>query len=331
MLTANTGGLIAAGGPAAAFLAAMAAGEGISVNALRTNDVLRKDEWQEFDKAILKPARDRLVGVGSLIAKGLTFDLPNAMGKTEVQWETSSDLTPAQETMDGINFTENDAILFVLNTIPAYITHKDFFMNLRKLETSRNLGEPLDVTQAESASRQVAERIEDTLFNGSSITVNGNSAPGLTTEGNRNTAGFKGGTSWSDGAKTGEDILEDLLTQKQGLIDDLHFGPYTVFISTNMETKLDEDFKANSDKTIRQRLLEVSSIQDIIVADHLTADNVLMVQTTSDVVDIIMGLQPTTVFWQSQGGFRLNFKVMSIMIPRVKARQDGKSGIFHMS
>lgn len=330
-MEATNGGLIAAGGPAAAFLAAMESGKGISVNALRTNAVLRKDEWQEFDKAIIKPARDRLVGVGALVSRGLTFDLPNAMGKTEVQWETSSDLTPAQETMDGINFTENDAIKFVLNTIPAYITHKDFYINLRKLEASRNLGESLDVSQAESAARQVAERIEDSLFNGSSITVNGNSAPGLTNEGNRNTADFKGSVSWSASAKTGEDILEDLLTMKQGEIDDLHFGPYILFISTNMETKLDEDFKANSDKTIRERLLQVSSIQDIIVADHLTADNVLLVQTTSDVVDIVMGLQPTTVFWQSQGGFRLNFKVMSIMLPRVKARQDGKSGIFHMS
>ena len=52
---------------------------------------------------------------------------------------------------------------------------------------------------------------------------------------------------------------------------------------------------------------------------------------TSDVVDMVVAQQPTTVQWETDGGFKLNFKVMAVMIPRIKADADGRSGIVHLS
>ena len=89
-------------------------------------------------------------------------------------------------------------------------------------------------------------------------------------------------------------------------------------------------FKSNSDKSIISRVLEIPTLTDIKVADFLTADNVLMIQMTSDVVDMVVGMQPTTVQWETQGGFLLNFKVMAIMIPRLKNTDAGRSGIVHL-
>ncbi len=69
----------------------------------------------------------------------------------------------------------------------------------------------------------------------------------------------------------------------------------------------------------------------------LTGTNVVLVQMTSDVVDVIDGIQPTTVQWQTEGGFQTKFKVLAIMVPRVKATQTDpnggspQSGVAHFS
>src|SRR4051812_42418894 len=69
---------------------------GLNINALRTNDVLRKEEWVLYDKAVIDVARTRLIGVADLLSAGLTLDLPNAFGTTVVQHEKMSDMTGAQ-------------------------------------------------------------------------------------------------------------------------------------------------------------------------------------------------------------------------------------------
>ncbi|MFV2014001.1 MAG: hypothetical protein ACC656_01110, partial [Candidatus Heimdallarchaeota archaeon] len=63
----------------------------------------------------------------------------------------------------------------------------------------------------------------------------------------------------------------------------------------------------------------------------LAGTNIIMVQLTSDTVDMINGMQPTPVQWESNGGFTVNFKVMAIMIPRIKSDAKGQCGIAHYS
>ena len=62
---------------------------GFNVNALRTNDTLRKDEWELFDETVVEVARERLVGVGDLIERNLRLDVANPLGTTpDRDWET---------------------------------------------------------------------------------------------------------------------------------------------------------------------------------------------------------------------------------------------------
>ncbi len=91
------------------------------------------------------------------------------------------------------------------------------------------------------------------------------------------------------------------------------------------------DFKANSDKSTISRILEIPGIRGLKGTTRLTVSNVLLVQFTSDVVDMLDGLQPTTVMWESKGGMLVHFKVMAIMAPRVKADQTGQCGVVHYS
>jgi len=209
-------------------------------------------------------------------------------------------------------------------------TVKDFFINLRKLLASRERGEPLDATQVRTAGRLCSEETERMLFQGGK-TFQGKVIYGYTNHPNRNTTAFGTNGAWSAAAKTGADILADTL-DLIGLAEiDRMFGPYWLYVSRNSSTKLEEDFKANSDKTIRQRLLEIDSLSVIQVVDQLQADNVVLVQPTSDVVVMVEGMPLQSVQWDIQGGMQINFKAMQIMLPLIRSDTQGRSGVQHMS
>jgi hypothetical protein len=95
-------------------------------------------------------------------------------------------------------------------------------------------------------------------------------------------------------------------------------------------SNMGNDYKAESDKTILQRVKEIEGVGDIKTSYYVpNADTVFAVQMTSDVVDLVNGFGPTVVQWDTLGGLQSNFKVMAIMIPRVKSTIIQQSGIIH--
>lgn len=312
------------------FMAALESGQVLNPGILRTAGVLRKDEWVHFDNQLVEEALLRFTGVADLIAAGLTRSVPNSMGKTIYEYEKMTDMQPATVSLDGTSQTDYDRQEFELANLPLPITHKDFFLNLRTLTASRTNGEPLDVTQVRSAGRLVAEKQEEMLFLGGK-TFGGSTIYGYTTHPDRNLASFGTNGNWVQTAKTGENILDDVITLIRAAEADRMYGPYWLYISRNSNTKLDNDFKANSDKTIRDRLLQVAGLSAIRVSDMLPDNNLVLVQPTSDVVVWVQGEPLQTVQWDIQGGFRINFKAFSIAVPLVRSDSQGRSGIVHMS
>jgi hypothetical protein len=136
-----------------------------------------------------------------------------------------------------------------------------------------------------------------------------------------------GGELWSASGHTGEEILTDTLAMIQKLVDARMFGPYVMYIPSSFNTKLDEDFKTASDKSIRERLLQVDSLRAIRVAHQLPANTVVIVQMTRDVVAMAMGEPIQTVQWDYDGGFVVKFKVFTIQIPVIRVTDADRSGI----
>lgn len=325
-LTPNGKGGYEASGDVASVLA----GGGLDICQFRTNDTLRKDEWLEIDRAVVQIARDRLRGVSDLVAAGLTINLKNGLGTTVFQWEDQSDMTAANINMEGITEGDRDRVTFDLNSIPLPIVHKDFYISKRVLEASRRLGQPLDITQAETAATLVSEQIENILFNGaSSLTFGGGTLYGYTDFPNRNT--FTIPAAWDASATTGSDMLRDLLDMLALLHTDRMFGPYVMYLPTLYWTRMQDDFKTNSDRMILERLQAVSGISAIKPADTLAANTVVLTQMSSNNTKMVIGMQPTVLQWETQGGMRQHFKVMAIMVPRVVATQTDQSGIVHAS
>jgi uncharacterized linocin/CFP29 family protein len=323
-VTRTMGGNIKGGGSVAAKLLA----HNFNVNALRTNDTLRKDEWKMYDKAVVEVARTRLVAVGDLIRAGLVMNLPNALGFTRVEWETATEMTPADITMSGISESQGDRVEFELTGIPVPIIHKDFNLNIRALTASRRTGQPLDTMQVERATRMVSEKIEQMLFLGYTGLGSNNTIYGYTNATNRNTTTSTGSKDW-DTDSTGEDMLVDTLAMIDKLVGDNMYGPYGLYVTNTAYVRMGADFKANSDKSILQRLLEIPNLRWIKPASFCPAKQQIMVQMTKDVVDMIDGIQPTLVEWDSHGGFVKHFKVLAIMLPRVRNDAELQSGIVH--
>ena len=118
---------------------------------------------------------------------------------------------------------------------------------------------------------------------------------------------------------------------KQASINANHLGGYWLYVPQAYDTALDEDFKSETSQTVRQRLLAVEGIDSIKVADKLTANTVVLVQHTMDVARMVNGMPLTTVQWEGNGGFRQNFKVMTIMIPNIRSTQGDRSGVTVLS
>ncbi len=298
---------------------------GMNVNALRTNLTLRKDEWKEMDKKVLQITKQRMTGVSDLVSRGLVYNLGNALGKTVFEYEDASDMEDAQISMAGEVQPRKDALEFDINYLPLPIVHTAFSLNIRKLTASRNQGDPLDTLQVGVATRKVSEKVESILFAGAgTYTFGGGTLQGYQDFTHRNTGSLT--KKWDDSSGI---IITDILDMKAASLADRHYGPWILYVPSNFEVALDEDYVSGYPKSIRQRILEIGGIIDIKIADFMTDDNVLLVEMAEDTARIIMGLQPTVVEWETQGGMVHNFMVMAIIVPQLRADQDNRCGIQH--
>lgn len=299
----------------------------MNVDCLRNNATLTYDAWKNIDTAVLKEYMVRLQGVADLNARGLTYST-DGLSETVLQYQDESDISDAEVNMDAENVTDRDKPEYDTNYLPLPIISKDFSFSAREVAASRKNGNGLDTRMAEKASRKVAEKAEEYLFQGSgTYTYGGGTIYGYEDHPNRNTGSVS--AAWS--GATGAQMLTDTIAMKQAAIDDRKYGPFQMYVSTNAEANLDQNFTTNYSTTIRQRLLQVENIESIKVIDKMTAGGVLLVSMQSDVVRIVNGLPIRTIEWTSQGGMRVHFKVMAIVVPQIFADQSDRSGVVHYS
>ena len=296
---------------------------------LQTNAVLRRDEWKQLDDAILQISRQRLGGVQDLIDNGLVFNLGNAMGTTVLEYHDLSDSMTANLSMDGVTRGLGDRPVYQTNYLPLPIIHVDFEINMRVLEVSRRNNNPLDTTSIEHATRKVLEKMEAMLFTNTTYSFGSGTIYSYLNHLSRNQVTLS--KNWDASGKTGAEIVEDVRKMKQASIEAMHYGPWMLYVPTAYETILDNDYGSYYPKTIRARIMEISGIKGIKVVDTLTANNVLLVQMTSDVVRLVNGMGIQAIEWQTEGKFVTKYKVIAIQVPQVRADQAGNSGLIHLA
>jgi len=288
---------------------------------MRTNaNLLRKQEWEELDLRLINVARSRLTGILDLINAGLTHRL-GGLGTTVTQYEQLTDMSAANISMSGVTRGEQDDAGFNLISIPVPIIHKDFAANIRRLMASRKLGDSIDTAQGEIASRVVADGLENMLFNGSNLQLDGNKIYGYATHPKRvivSTAGDWGtvGNSYT----TILNMISALHLKKQ-------FGPYGVYAATVQFNQTQTYYTDGSGQRDLDRIIKIPNVQFFKPSDWLTAGTAIVVQLTSDVVDLAIAEDMRTISWAEFGGMQEQFKVMQCAVPRVKYDADNNCGV----
>jgi len=299
---------------------------------------LRRDEWKMLDDAVMGIAETRLVGVQDLIDRNLVYNLGNGFGTTVLEWHDVSDALEADQTMDGITRAKNDRPEFQHNYLPLPIVHVDYEINARVLAASRNMGNPLDTTMAERAGRKVAQFLENSLFTDTSYSYgtkddrNRNTIYSYPNHPDRNLVTLSDYGNWDDSSTSAINILHSVRAMKQAAITAKRYGPYQLYVPTNYETRLDDDYDMTTPgTTIRERIMKIDKIEGVKVIDALPDDNVLLVQMTSDVVRLVRGLGIQNVQWGAEGDMVSKFKVMTIQVPQIRSDANGSCGVIHMS
>lgn len=327
----------------ARFAEAIKTGQALTGALFRTNDVLRHEEWKHFDEVLVEEYLRRIVGVADLQSAGLVRPVANSLGKTEFDYEQVTFMDDAHVSISGLTQTDNDRQEFAQGQIPLPMTHKDFWLDLRTLTSSRERGESLDTIQVRTAGRVIAEAAETLLFQGGGAFGNAlKKVYGYTTSPLRYTDNYGTGGDWTAsnfGTKTAPEIINDVLHMKQTLVNHRHYGPYWLYVSTDSEVTLDQDYVtgtpsaglAAANKTIKERILMISQIEKVQVSDFLPAATVVMVQADMNTVAWVQGETLQTIQWDADGGFKINFKAFQIGVPLIRADIQGRAGIFHMN
>ena len=287
-----------------------------------------------LDRAVVEVGLQRLTVAADIMAAGLTYPLSDPLSVAQLEWNSQSKIGAAQRTMNPQSRGENKLPIVSPNRLPIYLTTDEFEIDIRTLKTSQRVGTPLDTAVVKQCVRAVNEAIEDATINGATtldgqdLKVAGYSAPGLLNAPNAEAQALTL-ASW-DSTPVGSTVFAEVLAMIAKLQANKKYGPYRLYIPTDVGLAFDNDYNATNNAqglTIRQRLLQIESLQAVRVADMLPATKVVLVQMTSDVVDMVVGQPPTIIPWTSLDGFSIHNLVMAIMIPRVRSDYNGDSGI----
>lgn len=303
-----------------------------------TNATLRIYDWINLDTAVIKASKPRLRAAADLQAAGLVYQLPNGIAKTVLRFQQQSDITGATVSMDGLRDSESDRPVFSTVDFPLPIIHKDFQLPLRQILASRTGYSPLDVTSAELAARRVAEQVEQfTLGVSNNRDLQGVSTAtwaGASVQGYCN---FTGRIAYTitqptTAGWTPDATINDILAMKKASQAANHFGPWRLYFGLNWDPYMDNDYKPTyNSQTLRKRILEIDGIQSASTVDYMPNYDMVLVQQTTDVVRLVIGMDITTVQWESHGGMQMNFKVMCVMLPQLRSDIAGNTGIVHGS
>ncbi|MDY6778994.1 MAG: major capsid protein [Halobacteria archaeon] len=301
-----------------------------------TNDQLRKDEWKRMNDVLTAVARDNTLGLDTLRDRGI--EVPLDLGVLRFEWEDVDDFGEADVDMAATAGGNEDTLDFANNGIPLPIVHKSFRLNLRKLRSSRNRGQPLDAAGVEAATAAVTRKLEDILYGGNSITVDGDSIAGFTDFADRQSVSAN--QAWS-GASSDE-MIDDVLRTVSALEDAKALpgqSGYDFLIARQNYQEIRGKNAGTDDKRgvlqlLRDRLEQEEALPSQVrffPVDRLSEGNAIMVKPTERYVQLPMPADIQTVQWESMGGMVQHWKVMGAVFPALRADQQGNSGVAHLS
>jgi uncharacterized linocin/CFP29 family protein len=288
---------------------------------------LRRDDWLRIDAAVVDVAKTELRAIDDLRAAGCIENI-DGMATPVLGYERVGDITGATMSMDGLREGETDRPDIDLQLLPIPIIHKDLSFSAREVLAARRAGTDFSTWSIRKSVRRVMELANDLLLGtAASYSFGGGTIYGYTNYPGRITKTLTNPTAagW-----TPQTLVSELLDMRQSLRNKFHRGPYVMYVSTDWEVVLDDDYSgAYNGNTLRTRLQQIENIASIRSVDGLSGYQIILVQMSPEVIQEIIGMDVKVVQWEEKGGMELKYKVMGIYVPRIRTDKNSNTGIAH--
>jgi uncharacterized linocin/CFP29 family protein len=300
---------------------------------------LRFQDWRRIDEAVIRVSKPPMKFISAVRGAGLEYGLADAFGTTVFSYEDMSDISAATMSMDAIRRADSDRPVFSIKNLPIPIIHKDFSIPLRQVAASQRGNTPLDTALAEQAAERVAEYAEQLALGvlpswSYAASGTGGTIYGLTNFNQRLTKTL---TAPTTGGWTPHTLVQEVEAMVLQLKNAYQRGPYLAFASINWDPYLDDDYSsAKGDNTLRERIeriREIGAVETVDYFNFLTGNPYTFTLLRADqrVFRLVVGMDITTMQWQSPDGLEMYFKVMAILVPQFRADQNGNTGLNHGS
>lgn len=291
------------------------------------NALLQENEWRLLDRAIMQAARPRMRLWNDLRSMVEPVTIANGMNYSMITHQRTGVPGRAQLTMDGIVRGRQERKSFDTAGTPLPIVSKEFSLTTREIAMSRQMGTNLDTAGAVDAAQSCAEEIERVVAGtADSFAYGGYSIYGYTTFPSRLTGTFLIPT---DGAWTPDTARNSVLTMLQALNNANHHGPFKLYYSYPWMKYMLQRYSTYEGASLVEILSRLPLISGIEQADYLSGYQLILVEANPSVAQAIVGMELQTIQWEEEGGLEQVFKVMGILVPRLRADKLGQTGIAH--
>ena len=294
--------------------------------AVVVNSALDKREWAELDAATTAQVKLRRNLLADMDAAGLVT--PISLAVILSQWRVASERIRPSVNIDGESSAQADRTGRKTYSTPVPIFRTDFGFSKRELMAGRALGDALDTFEAGEAAASIVEEQERMVFLGeSSVVVEGNAIPGLTTFTARDTdtaTNYGGGvfSTVGNGYKTVLGMVSALAAKR-------YHGPFNFYVAAAEYLDLLNYYTDGSNSTDLQRILTLPQVSAVKPSDYLAAGNAVLVQMTPDVLDYREAMRPENREWMDGAKTKVMFAAMAAGVHRLKQDSQGYTGIAH--
>ena len=291
--------------------------------------IFTPEEWKAIDTRLREIAASRQVGIAKLKELGLVYNLANPFASQSLEYIKTSDMHDASVNMNFKVTNETDKQQVKTASIPIPVVSWRWSFDIRDLQTSRVYNRPLDLKGATVGARKIGEKLESMMFGANATILDDKKIDSIISFADSNKIATL--HNWNATGTTTTDILDDVIALKKKSIEDKHFGKWILFVAQNYEARLDDDYGVDATTKayipLMDRIKKINGILDVIVSDFLPDDTVALVQMTNDTIELINGMELTTVQIMNAGG--LNFEMLSFVMQThaVKSDYDGNCGI----
>lgn len=288
---------------------------------------LRHEDFLVIQEMITDVRRRKLNGIADLEAAGLTFTV--GIEEQLVGNENINEFQAATQEMNPTDYDNNDTVFTEMYT-PNPITHQSFSVPWRQqgFDYKRSAG-------LKETMRQVAERLEETLFNGNpKIKVSfGGEVQSIYGYTNHPDRGTKTISDWSNVANNDVIVTEviDCINQMFSDQGGVEMGSVILYFPKNFKGAMDRDYKSGyPSKTVADRIRDIPEIKDVKFAEKLADSNVVFVEMSDRTIqlakasDIVSVPHTKTNPMESQV-----MTTYAAMVQIIKVDSNGNTGILH--